>query len=189
MTNDKTLTVPFDAMHRRFKRVVEGYAFYLTGSRQHIEDISQDIFMKIWVKWPQLSEMDEDRMKSYIYAMVRNEVINRSRKTISQRKYSSYYKAVGSDTYWHDDVLLDDGFRVYRAAIERLPVQERRVYSFYDVDYDRCQIAAIENRSANTIRNQLHSASKTIKAFLNKNFDLNISADGRRKFWKGTSLN
>jgi RNA polymerase sigma-70 factor (ECF subfamily) len=189
MTNDKTHTDPFSTLHTRFKKVVEGYAFYLTGSRQHIEDISQEIFMRIWLKWPQFSQMEQGRLEGYIYAMVKNEVINRSRKTISQRKYITYYKAICSDTYWHDDVLLNDGLKIYRAAVDSLPPKERRVYRFYAVNYDRFQIAAIENCSENTIRNQLHSASKTVKAFLNKNFDLNISADGRRKFWKGTSLN
>jgi RNA polymerase sigma factor (sigma-70 family) len=189
MTNDKTLTVPFDTMHRRFKQVVEGYAFYLTGSKQHIEDISQDIFMKIWLKWPELSEMDEDKLKAYIYAMVRNQVINRSRKTTSQRKYISYYKAIGSDAYLHDDVLVNDGLRIYKAAVNSLPPKKRRVYQFHDFDYNYCKIAAIEKRSANTIKNQLHLANRTVKTFLNKNFDLNISADGRQKFWKGASLN
>ena len=189
MTNDKTQSVLFDAMHTRFKRVVEGYAFHLTGSRQHIEDISQDIFMKLWLKWTQLSKMDEDRLKAYIHAMVRNQVINRSRKTISQRKYIGYYKAIGSDSYLHDDVLLGDGLRIYRAAVNSLPPRKRRVYQFHDIDYNYCKIAVIEKRSVNTIRNQLHLASRTVKDFLNKNFDLNISADGRRKFWKGTSLN
>lgn len=189
MLNEKRHTVPFDALHAHLKGIIERYAFYLTRERQNIEDITQDIFLKLWLKWPRLSELDEAELEDYIYIMVKNQVVNMGRKIVVKRKYLNYYKSASSETCWHDEVLLADGLRVYRAAVNRLPPKERMVYMFHDIDYDRSRIAAIVQRSEHTISNQLCSASKTIKTFLNKNFDLNIQEDGRRKLWKVASLN
>jgi RNA polymerase sigma-70 factor (ECF subfamily) len=188
MLNEKIHTIPFNALHAHLKGMIERYAFYLTRDKQNIEDISQDIFLKLWLKWPRLSGLDEAELEDYIYIMVKNHVVNIGKKIVVKRKYLNYYKAAGSETCWHDEVLLADGLRVYRAAINCLPPKERKVYQFHDIDYDRSQIASIVQRSEHTIRNQLWSASKTVKTFLNKNFDLNIQEDGRRKLWK-VSLN
>jgi RNA polymerase sigma factor (sigma-70 family) len=187
--NEKKFSVPFDARHGHLKGVIERYAFYLTGSRQNVEDISQDIFLKLWLKWSRLCELDEEELEDYVYVMVKNQVLNKGKRTIVKRKYFEYYKTTNSETSWHDDVLLADGLRVYKAAVDCLPPKERRVYMFHDIDYDRSQIAAVVQRSENTVNNQLNSAFKTVRTFLNKNFDLNIVGDGRRKLWKPASLN
>jgi RNA polymerase sigma factor (sigma-70 family) len=188
MTNEKMLADSFDDLHGRWKDVIKSYAFYLTRSRQNAEDISQDVFLKLWMKWSWLCEMDDKALQHYIYVAVKNLVVSKGKRAMVERKYVKYFKAAASETYWHDEMLLADGIKVYRAAVNSLPPKERTIYRLYNIDYNRIRIAALIGSSEHTVKNQIRSASKAVRTSLNKNFDLNIGKDGRHKIWR-SSLN
>jgi len=181
MLNEKIYTVSFEILHGQWKQVIESYAFYLTRSRQNAEDISQEVFIKLWMKWSWLCEIDERALQHYIYVTVKNLAVSRGKRIMVERKYIKYFKAAASETYWHDEMLLSDGIKVYSAAVNSLPPKERTIYKLYTIDCNRCRIAALVGSSEHTVKNQIRSASKTVRTSLNRNFDLNIGKDGRRK--------
>ncbi len=189
MTDEKVHTVPFELVHGRFKGVIERYAFFLTRSRQYVEDISQEIFLRLWQNWSRLSSLPTEELEDYLYVMTRNYLFNERRVIIRQRKYIQHYISSGSECHWHDEVIVKEGFTLYRQAIMQLSPKEKRVYLFYEKDLTRRQIAGIVRRSSNTVNNQLRAALQNVKVYLNQNLDLNIDRDGRRKMWKLSSLN
>lgn len=181
----------FERMHLRLKTVVERYAFFLTGTRQNSEDISQEVFIKLWIKWERLQRLNDSELKDYLYVMVKNHILNICKKNNTARKRFNLYKnyvQTGYGAYVHDEVLTIEGFRLYRTAVNQLPVKERTVYQYYQMDFSRGEIAGIVHRSENTVNNQIYSARKHVLGYLNKHFDLKIGENGGRKHWK-TSLN
>jgi RNA polymerase sigma factor (sigma-70 family) len=179
----------FEKKHARLKGLIERYAFYLTGTTQNADDIAQEIFIKLWLQWDRLKNLDEDNLEDYVYVMVRNYIINTGKRKSTARKYTQYYLKSCSDSYLHDEVLLCEGFKLYQEAVNLLPPKERLVYQFHVADYSRYEIAATVQRSENTIDNQLGSAYKSVRCYLNKNFGLNIRESGRKKCWKMAALN
>lgn len=186
--NEKIYAIAFESLHGHLKGLIERYAFYITRSRRNVEDTAQEIFLRLWQRWPRLSELTTGELEDYIYVMTRNYLFNEQKVVKRGRAYYSYYKHCVSECCWHDDIILKDGFFIYRKAVKGLPVKENTVYSFFEDDYSREEIAKLVGRSPNTVNNQLRTASQTVKESLNKNFDLNIGKDGRRKIWR-SSLN
>ena len=189
MIKEKAHTIPFKIIHDHLKGIIERYAFFLTGSKQNVEDTSQEIFLRLWQNWPRLSELTAGELEDYIYVMTRNYLLNERRATARQRKYTGQYMGSGSDFYWHDELIIKEGFTLYKKAVMQLSPKERAVYMFYEKDLNREQIAGLVQRSYNTVNNQLHSALQHVKTYLNQNLDFNIDKDGRRKLWKLSSLN
>lgn len=188
MINEKIHNVPFEVLHGHLKGVIERYAFYMTRSRRYVEDTTQEIFLRLWLKWSRLSELTTDELEDYIYVMTRNYLINEQKAAKRGRAYSSYYTHCVSECCWHDEAILKDGYFIYKKAVKELPFKEKAVFMYFANDYSREEIAQIVGRSPNTINNQLRSASQAVKESLNRNFDLNIGKDGRHKIWR-SSLN
>ena len=186
---EKIAFASFEEMHSHLKGIVERYAFYLTSSRQNVEDTAQDIFIKVWMNWARLSNLPMDELEDFIYVMTRNYLFNISKKEKVKRKRIRYYCESVSEVYFHDEVLLAEGFGIYQQAIQKLSTKEKQVYGYFEKDYLRGQIAATLGRSQNTVNNQLNSAFKKVRRHLNKNFDLNVSEDARYRIYSPASLN
>jgi len=184
---NKTLEGEFSYVYQRCKGKMERKAFYLTGSKQQMEDIAQEVFLKLWLKWPLLNTLPENNLEDYIYTMVRNHVLNLREKENGMRKNLKGYTEIQSNYYCPDEMMLAEGFKIYGEAIGQLPLKEKEVYLLHDNDLSRLAIASKVQRSKNTINNQLNSAFKTVRNHLRKKLDLTIGNHGRRKFSKETA--
>jgi RNA polymerase sigma factor (sigma-70 family) len=156
---------------------------------REIEDLVQDILVKVWLRWEKIKQLPAKEQDSLVYVIAKNHMLNIAKHKHRLLKYQQHYKLNQSLFCWHDDVLMMEGLKLYQQAIEKLPPQERKVYMYYANDYDWREIAGTVNRSEHTVKNQLCSAGKTVRHYLNRNFDLNIMEDSRRKLWRSSSLN
>lgn len=189
MINEKAHTVPFELLHNYLKGIIERLVFDYAGSWQNAKDTSQEIFLRLWLHWERLSDLRISELGDYVYIMTRNYLVDEGRIVKKQRKYSKYYTACVSELYWHDNIILKEGFCVYRQAERQLPLREKVVYFFYKNGCSCEDIAEMVRRSVHTVNNQLRSASQKVKNYLNKSYDLNINKDRRQKLWASTSLN
>lgn len=193
MRNEKVCTAQtkvqlFEKMHLRLKGAIERYVFYLTGKKHETEDIAQEIFIKLWNDWGRLAEMKMDELEDFIYVMVRNYIINEQRK--SRRKFRRRFRQyldTRCDWYLHDEIVFAEGVQLYHQAVNKLPERMKIPYLYYEDDYRSDEIAATINRSVYTVNNQLTSAYKSVKEYLNKTYGINFR--GRRQLWKPESLN
>jgi DNA-directed RNA polymerase specialized sigma24 family protein len=147
-----------------------------------MEDIAQEVFLKLWLKWPLLNTMPEDNLEDYIYTMVANHVCNLRKRSDRIKRHLIGYMEIQSDYYCPDEMMLREGLKIYSEAISQLPLKEKEVYLLYDNDLGRLAIAGKVQRSKNTINNQLYTASKAVKGYLRRKLDLTILPDGRKKF-------
>jgi RNA polymerase sigma factor (sigma-70 family) len=171
---NKILEQEFSYLYQRCKAKIERKAFFLTGSKQQMEDIAQEVFLKLWLKWPLLNALPEDDLEDYIYTMVANHVCNLQKKGDRIKKNLKGYIKIQSDYYCPDEMMLTEGLKIYGEAISQLPLREKEVYLLHDNDLGRLAIASLVQRSKNTINNQLYTASKTVKGYLSRKLDLTI---------------
>jgi RNA polymerase sigma factor (sigma-70 family) len=180
--HNKILEQEFSYVYQRCKGKIERKVFYLTSSKQEMEDIAQEVFLKLWLKWPLLNTMPEDNLEDYIYTMVANHVCNLRKRSDRIKRHLIGYMEIQSDYYCPDEIMLREGLKIYSEAISQLPSKEKEVYLLYDNDLGRLAIAGKVQRSKNTINNQLYTASKAVKGYLSRKLNLTIWPDGRRKF-------
>jgi RNA polymerase sigma-70 factor (ECF subfamily) len=153
------------------------------------EDLLQDVLVKVWLNWEKIKQLSVEEQNSLVYVIARNHVLNIAKHKRRIVKYQQHYKLNQSLFCWHDEVLIMEGMKLYQQAIEQLSPQERKVYMYYANDYSWREIASTVHRSENTVKNQLVAAGKTVRQYLNRNFDLNITEDSRKRLCRSSSLN
>lgn len=182
----------FEKMHLKLKGPIEEYVFYLTGSTQNSKDLAQEIFLKLWIHWARLKEINNDELKRYVFIMIRNHVIDERRENNrpkKNRRFFNDYLKTHPGYYLHDEVLVGEGLKLHQRAVDQLAKKQRIVYQFHQNNYSSQEIAKMLNRSNQTVENQLSLAYKKVKVYLNKNYDLNIPELGRKNCCKQVALN
>jgi RNA polymerase sigma factor (sigma-70 family) len=181
MSNDEQ---EFKKIYHPFKGLIERRALFLTGSRSGIDDIAQDILLKVWTNWKQLKEFSAAGLEHYVYVMVRNHISNMRKKQSMIRRHWHTYFEVLPDCYLHDEIVVAEGLMIYHKAIAQLPARQKQVYLYRVDEYNTGEIAEVMSVSKHTVKNQLTQAYKTVRSYLGKGLDIKIEEDGRRKLWK-----
>lgn len=135
---------------------VVGLAYALSGSRIASEDLAQEAFMAAYRRWDEISRYDKPG------AWVRRVVANRSVSVV--RKRTAEAKAIsrlaGDLTALPE--LSSEATDVLQ-AVRRLPKrQAQAVVLYYLQDLPLDEVAAILDRSVETIRTHLRRARKTL---------------------------
>lgn len=174
----------FEKMHLKLKQPISQYLFYLTGTTQNSEDVSQEVFIKLWINWGKLQGMNEHELKDYVFVVLRNHIINerrqKNRPKNNKRRLAVEYVETHAGHYWHDEILIAEGFKQHQQAVERLAKRERLVYLYHINDYSAGEIAKLINRSKYTVHNQLSAAYKNVKTYLNKSCGWNLRKKGEK---------
>lgn len=182
----------FEAMHRKLRQAVEQSSFFLMGKDGYQEDAVQEVFLKLWMKWDGLKDMSEQELKDYVFIVLRNYISNERRKNKRPKwneiDFLKRYSNTFPGHYVQEDILVKEGILIYQRAVERLPKRERMVYIYHQHDYSVDDIAEKLNRSRSTVHNQLTSAYKSVKVYLNKSYGFNLNG-GRRARIKSVELN
>lgn len=122
----------FGQLFNTYFQTLTTYAFRFVNDWQAAEDITQDVFMALWVKKEEI-DFDEP-IKPYLYRAVYNRSINYLNSALMQRRIE------GADTIdelinheilsynQHDTLLLKEITNEIDSFVETLPPQCRKVY-------------------------------------------------------------
>jgi RNA polymerase sigma-70 factor (ECF subfamily) len=179
----------FEHVHLKLKAAIEKFAFYLTGKKPDTEDLVQEIFIKLWINWSKIEAMKTDDLMNYLFIIVRNHIIDEKKGRPKRSMYLNEYSKIYSGYYLHDDVLVSEGLKLHQRAVDQLAKRQKIVYQFHQNDYSAREIATMLNLSNYTVQNQLTTAYKKVKTYLNKSYDWNLCESGRQHCWKPVSLN
>jgi RNA polymerase sigma factor (sigma-70 family) len=183
----------FESMHLKLKGAIVQYVFHLTGKSQDSEDVAQEIFIKLWINWPKVKRMRDDELRNYVFIAIRNHFINERRESSrpkrNKRMFLEAYSRIYTGYYLHDDILITEGFKLHQRAVDQLAIKERIVYLYHQNDYSGAEIAKRLNRSYHTVQNQLSTAYKKVKIYLNNNYGWNLCESGRRNCSRQAALN
>ena len=146
---------------KAFRIMVEAYwsrVYYntltLVKSPATAQDVTQDIFLKIWLQRDKLSEVES--FKSYIYVVGRNQVINALRKKIVET-------AAADTLALREDLLMPDlqlegkdAYRMLMEGVERLTPQQKLIF----------KMSRIEGLSHEDIARKLGLSKNTVKVHM-----------------------
>ena len=116
---------------------IRNFAFSMLQNSAEAEDITQDIFLKIWNSREALREVDS--LKSYLFSMAHNAVLNFIKRKGVRDRYWQVSASVGTEHYepsFQADTLellrsIDeaiDGMSVLRKTIFRMNRYEHKTY-------------------------------------------------------------
>lgn len=160
----------FRKLFEDYKNRVFGYVLTITNSHHQAEEITQELFIKLWTSrdlLPQVENLDQ-----YILVMARHRTFNYLRKSLADQKgLDEIYNRMQDKSQNTEDRLIEAEYdQLLNRAVDQLSPQRKQVYELsrgggLNID----EIAAQLNLSRNTVKNHLVEALKQIKEQLAKN--------------------
>lgn len=156
----------FDALFIRFYPQVKNFILGFVKNEEDARDLSQDIFLKIWLKREKTEEIDN--LRNYLFQMSKNAVFDFFRQNRSFEPYGKESTltikeadSVEAHVEAHDLELLLD------ACVELMPEQRKRVFRMSRTEglaneeiADRLQI------SRRTVETHISNALKELKRLI-----------------------
>lgn len=140
------------------------YANKIIDDEAQAEDLTEDLFIKLWEK--RLSFASINELKSFLYTSIRNASLNVIRQRQREKKRHTFFSQQNSlDTdngFWEEEVLAE-----IRKSIYELPPQMRKIFilSFFEKKTND-EIAETLNITNQTVRNQKSNALTILRKLL-----------------------
>ena len=167
----------FKKILREQKDRVFGYAFYFLKNREDAEDVTQDVFLKVWQNWERI---DKNRIVAWMMRVTYNQCVDVSRrkKTTQMNRVSSALfdvERVASDVTLHSDPLSSIEFTEMQAtllsAMSALPKKTQSMlllHYFQGLKYE--VIGEILDTKVSTVKVAIHRGRKMLKQLLAETF-------------------
>lgn len=160
----KAYTVIFD----RFYGLLFIHACKMLGNEDEAKDVVQELFEVLWLRRENISF--EQSLSSYLYASIRNRIIN----VISHKKVENKYIESLSDFMDRDTKLADyhvrelEMQRIIEQEIAALPKKMKEIFKMSRREYlSYKQIASKLDISEQTVRTHVKKALRILRPKLN----------------------
>jgi len=142
-------------------------AFKLTKLAYASEEITQDVFISIWVSRAQLANVKNG--EAYIYTVIYNKVSRYLKKESNQERILelSIWNTKPYSNETEETVFVHDQQKQLREAVQQLSPQKKLMYELHEVQgksYD--EIAQTLNLSPHTVKSHVLQALKFIRSCL-----------------------
>lgn len=156
----------FAKLFDQYRDRIYGVAFKLTHSTTVAEEITEDVFLKIWLRRERLNEIEN--FSAYLFTIARNETY----KILKQvaKNYNIVLLAEGKEAAAQessDEYLIAKEYTsLLQKAIDRLPQQQKQVFQLIKQEQlKRTEVAEILHIRPETVKFHLAQAMKNIRAF------------------------
>lgn len=134
------------------------------------EELVQDLFLKLWAKREQLSDIETFR--TYLYRAARNQALNWLRRQKLERRWQEEHAGEDEATTTQladEDASEHEVAAAVRAAIDRLPPRCREVFLLSrDGGLTYAEIARTLDISVKTVETQMGRALKSLRVALQR---------------------
>jgi RNA polymerase sigma-70 factor (family 1) len=146
---------------------VYSYSFHFTRSVFTAEEITQEVFLKIWVNRESLPEINS--IEAWIVTVTRNLCFNQLKKKALEQKIKN--SIINSEAEGEENVdnyiFYKDQLKRLGEAIEQLSPQQRLIFRLNrDQGMKNEEIARQLNISTNTVKTHMVTALRKIRLFL-----------------------
>lgn len=160
----------FTLFFEAFKNKIYSFSFAFTHSAETAEEITQDVFIKVWANRESLSEIEN--MDAWLSTVTRNLCFNYLKKLARERKAKDILLKTQNETEDNVEQYLSykDKASQVSEAIEQLSPQQRLIFSLNrDKGLKNEEIAHQLNLSPNTVKTHMVTALRKIRSFLESN--------------------
>jgi len=167
----------FPKVVQQHKDCVLGYSYYFLRNREDAEDVTQDVFVRLWQHW---DEIDKNKIKAWVMQVAHHRCIDftRKRKRIHKDSYKTASKpnttVYQSSTKMQDpneQFELNETQRLLLNALEGLPERTKSMmlmHYFQDLKFET--IADILDVNINTVKVTIHRGRKMLKGVIEREY-------------------
>lgn len=159
----------FEVLYYHYAPRLLPFVDRMLRNRRTSEEIVQEIFISLWTRRELMATVEHP--SSYIFNMASNRTLDYQRKIASDRRLLEKVTATAteSDNGTQEQLAYNESAAIVREAIESLPAQRRIIYELSrNEGLSHEQIASQLGISKSTVANQMVSALKQIRAFMEK---------------------
>lgn len=163
----------FSIIFHHYSPKVYTYALKLVKSDILAEEITQEVFLKIWNLETQLSEIEN--LDAYLRVLTRNHTLKVLRRialeTRTSRMMVHDYHEDHNET--EEYIIFKDSEKILNQAIEQLPAQQKLVYSLCHQEglkYD--EVAQKLNISKLTVKTHMQHALRFLRNYVSAHTDI-----------------
>jgi RNA polymerase sigma factor (sigma-70 family) len=162
---------------QQHKDRVFGYSCYFLRNREDAEDVTQDVFVRLWQHW---DEIDRNKIKAWIMQVAHHRCIDftRKRKKIHENFYETKSNTNSfvcpSSTIAEDpneQVELSETQCLLLNVLEGLPERTKSMmlmHYFQDLKFET--IAEVLDVNINTVKVTIHRGRKMLKDVIEKEY-------------------
>jgi RNA polymerase sigma-70 factor, ECF subfamily len=154
----------FEEIYRRYWHPLFLHAYHILGDEDESQDIIQDLFISFWNK--PLAAQIHTSLKSYLYVMVRNKVLNHIRKNRINDNFIQLLstKLVEKDLSTIQDIELKELSVLIDKEIDRLPPRMKQVFEMSRKEFlTHKEIAERLGTSEETVKKQITNSLKLLR--------------------------
>jgi RNA polymerase sigma-70 factor (ECF subfamily) len=161
-------------LYEAYFPVVQRYITLFEPTREHLDELTQDIFIKVWEKRERLSGVGS--FKDYLFLMVRNTVFNYFRAM----KVRPPMKELGDvDVPVSEDsealLLYKQYYRIVVEAMGKLPVGRQKILAMtIDRGLSLDEIAEELKISKSGVKKQLYAATAYVRDYLKEHGEMSV---------------
>lgn len=138
--------------------------------KEEAADIVQECFVKVWQKKEDFSYLHE--LKSFLYTSVRNAALNVLEHRRVKAGYRDKFLKESEESFFKDQVVEEETYRILRRHIEELPEQTRRVMLLALEGNSNAEIAELLAMADGTVHTHKKIAYKRLRSVLKDYFYL-----------------
>jgi len=159
----------FTAIFDHYMPRIYAYILKYTKSEAVAEDITQDVFAKLWTNRKDLAGIHSQA--SYIFTTAFRFSINHFRKTTNEAKLIKTFQngTTEESNVTEETIQFNESNHLVQLAIDQLPPQQKLIYKLNKLEglsYE--EIAEQLQISKNTVRNALTTASQSVRKFISE---------------------
>lgn len=153
---------------------VQRYISLFETSGRVLDDLTQDVFVRIWEKRARLVEVES--FKGYLFMVTRNVVLNFIRAIKVRRKIKELDETVVvGENDLENELLYKQYYGVAVEAMEKLPPGRRKVLKMsIDEGLTLDEIAARLDISRSGVKKQLYAATAFVRQYLQEHGEISL---------------
>jgi RNA polymerase sigma-70 factor (family 1) len=157
----------FRQLFEGYKNRIYSYAMHYTEREEAAEEMVQEVFIKVWLHRETLPLIE--KFEAWVFTISRNLSFNYLRKIARQ---SALHRGLAgleeSAAEAADDLILSkEHADLLRAAVDRLPPQQKLVYTMHREQYlSQEEIAQELGLARSTVKSHLAQAIRSIRTYM-----------------------
>ncbi len=166
----------FDEIYHRYGNQVFAFIFKFIKNEQDTEEITQEVFVKLWESRNKLNTYQS--FDSFLFTVAYNLTISLFRKRISEKKYINHLQSIQSQLVQVnviDKLQYEQLNEQVAMLIEKLPTRQKEVFKMsrqQGMTYQ--EIASRLGLSVNTVENHMVKALSFLKSNLDNSLLINL---------------
>jgi RNA polymerase sigma-70 factor (ECF subfamily) len=165
----------FKRLYGHYFKVVQKYISLFVPSKDSLDELTQDVFVRVWEKRERLVGVDS--FQGYLFMLTRNMVFNYIRSLRVQQRTSELNETMESTGEHHaeNELLYKQYYTIAVEGMEKLPPGRRKILKMsIEEGLTLDEIASELNITRAGVKKQLYAATAFVRQYLLEHAEMTL---------------